>query len=153
MISLKMAMTLAIPLAIALLITFYLATLSYKTRHHRLKPPAERHLIACPAKPNCVSSKSTEESNAIEAFPLFENNKTQSREKLLTAIKKIGGEILIDDDQYIHAVFTSSLFRFKDDFEAEINDTQIDIRSASRAGTSDLGQNRKRVEKLRQLYK
>ena len=56
------------------------------------------------------------------------------------------------DPNYIHAVYTSTLFRFKDDLEVVLNTEHIDIRSASRAGSSDLGKNRQRVEKLRQLY-
>ncbi|MBT7632309.1 MAG: DUF1499 domain-containing protein [Desulfobacula sp.] len=95
---------------------------------------------------------SEKESQAIEAFQIKENNKQLSWENLKTAITKSGGEILIDDGQYCHAVFTSTIFRFKDDFEAVQNNNQINIRSASRAGKSDLGQNRKRVEKIRLLY-
>jgi uncharacterized protein (DUF1499 family) len=59
---------------------------------------------------------------------------------------------LVDDGRYYHAVFTSGLFRFKDDFEAVLDGSRIEIRSASRAGTSDMGQNRKRVERIRRLY-
>jgi uncharacterized protein (DUF1499 family) len=140
MISLKI-----IPVAIVLIIIIYLASLSYMTRQHRIKPDDEHQLKPCPNKPNCVLSLSEKESQAIEAFQI-------SWENLKTAITKSGGEILIDDGQYCHAVFTSTIFRFKDDFEAVQNNNQINIRSASRAGKSDLGQNRKRVEKIRLLY-
>jgi uncharacterized protein (DUF1499 family) len=91
--------------------------------------------------------------HAITAISLIDDNGALSWEKLIVAIQQAGGEVLVDDGRYCHAVFTSSLFRFKDDFEAELNDSRIDIRSASRAGTSDLGKNRKRVEKIRRLYK
>ncbi len=147
MISLKI-----IPVAIVLIIIIYLASLSYMTRQHRIKPDDERQLKPCPNKPNCVLSLSEKESQAIEAFQVKENNKQLSWENLKTAIIKSGGEILIDNGQYCHAVFTSTIFRFKDDFEAVQNYNQINIRSASRAGNSDLGQNRKRVEKIRLLY-
>ena len=148
MISLKF-----IPVAIIFLVIIYLASLSFLTRHHRIKTQGERHLTPCPNKPNCVFSKSDKKTHTIEAFQLNDNNRQQSWKKLIAAIQRSGGEILIDDGHYLHAVFTSSIFRFKDDFEAEINESQIDIRSASRAGKSDLGQNRKRVERIRQLYK
>ncbi len=50
----------------------------------------------------------------------------------LQQFKQAGGEILLDDGHYCHAIFTSSLFRFKDDFEAELGDARIEVRSASR---------------------
>jgi len=147
MISLKI-----IPVVIVLIIIIYLASLSFLTRHHRIKPENERQLTPCPNKPNCVLSQSKYKSQAIKAFPLIDDNKKLSWEKLISAIKKSGGKILIDDGQYCHAVFTSTIFRFKDDLEVILNNNQIDIRSASRAGKSDLGQNRNRVEKIRALY-
>ena len=136
MISLKIAS------AIIFLIIIYLASLSFITRHDRVKSGSERQLIPCPDKPNCVSSKSQQKTHVINAFKLLENNASISWKKLIQAIQQSGGKILIDDGQYCHAVFTSTLFRFKDDLEVVLNNDQIDIRSASRAGTSDLGQNR-----------
>lgn len=55
------------------------------------------------------------------------------------------------DEHYLHFEFTSRIFRFVDDFELLLNEEQkiIHIRSASRVGYSDLGVNRKRVEKIR----
>ena len=147
MLSLKL-----IPVAIIVLIIAYLASLSFLTRQHRLKPENERQLTHCPDKPNCVFSQSEQTVHAIQAFSLVEGSQPLSWGRLMAVIQQSGGEILVNDGQYCHAVFTSGLFRFKDDFEAELNETQIEIRSASRAGTSDLGQNRKRVEKIRQLY-
>lgn len=141
-----------LPVIIIILIAAYLASLSFTTRHQRIKPENARYLSPCPDKPNCVSSQSSQEVHAIAAFSLIENDQAQSWKQLIQSVKQTGGEILIDDGQYCHAIFTSSLFRFKDDFEAELGDTRIEVRSASRAGTSDLGQNRKRVEQIRQVY-
>jgi uncharacterized protein (DUF1499 family) len=141
-----------IPVVIIVLILAYLASLSFTTRQHRIKPEKARLLSPCPDKPNCVFSQSSQELHAIAAFALIEHNRPQSWKQLTRAVKQSGGEILIDDGQYCHAVFTSSLFRFKDDFEARLGESQIEVRSASRAGTSDLGQNRKRMERIRQLY-
>lgn len=148
MISLKL-----IPLILALLVIFYLAALSFSTRHSVVKAENERLLAACPDKPNCVSSQASDPLHKIDALPLLANNPENSWEKLVTAIRELGGEIIVDDGKYCHAVFTSTLFRFKDDFEAVLNESEISIRSASRAGTSDLGANRKRVQKIRNLYK
>jgi len=139
-------------LVVVMLIIAYLAGLSFSTRQHRLKPENERHLSHCPEKPNCVFSRSDQQMHAIPAFVLLQGNISLSWEKLIAVIQQGGGEILVNDGRYCHAVFTSGVFRFKDDFEAELNEARIDVRSASRAGTSDLGQNRKRVENIRRLY-
>jgi uncharacterized protein (DUF1499 family) len=51
---------------------------------------------------------------------------------------------------YVHAVFTSRLMRFKDDVEF-VFDTEagvIHFRSASRVGRSDWGVNRDRMERF-----
>jgi uncharacterized protein (DUF1499 family) len=57
-------------------------------------------------------------------------------------------------ENYIHAEFTSLIFRFVDDVEFLYNPLKnvIDVRSASRVGYSDLGVNRARVEKIRSKY-
>lgn len=51
---------------------------------------------------------------------------------------------------YIHAEFTTLLFRFVDDVEFAIDASarRVDFRSASRVGYSDLGTNRRRMEAL-----
>jgi uncharacterized protein (DUF1499 family) len=62
--------------------------------------------------------------------------------------------VITVSDSYLHAEFTSLIFRFVDDVEFVIdNDAKvIHVRSASRLGTSDLGVNRKRVEEIRRLW-
>jgi len=54
---------------------------------------------------------------------------------------------------YLHAEFTSQVFRFVDDVEFLIDEPAhvIHFRSASRIGRSDLGANRARMERLRRL--
>lgn len=51
---------------------------------------------------------------------------------------------------YLHAEFTSLVFRFVDDVELILDPgtRRIDFRSASRTGYSDLGVNRRRMETL-----
>lgn len=146
-----MSLKLILPLLL-LLVVSYLAGLSFLSRYDRVKPEGQRNLEPCPGKPNCVFSLAKGDSHAIKAFPLMQNNLSLSWKRLISAIEQNGGKILVDDGNYCHAVFTSRVFRFKDDFEAKSGQTHIDVRSASRAGSSDLGQNRKRVEKLRTTY-
>ena len=53
-------------------------------------------------------------------------------------------------DRYLHATFTSRLFRFVDDVEFRVDESQglLHFRSASRMGYSDLGVNRKRMQEF-----
>jgi uncharacterized protein (DUF1499 family) len=59
--------------------------------------------------------------------------------------------IIHDEPGYIHAEFSSNIFKFVDDVEFVLNaETQrIDYRSASRFGYYDFGANRRRLEKVR----
>jgi uncharacterized protein (DUF1499 family) len=63
-------------------------------------------------------------------------------------------EIVTAENNYIHATFTSFLFRFVDDVEFSFDDETkvINVRSASRTGYSDLGVNRRRVEEIRKRF-
>ncbi|MBP1699934.1 MAG: hypothetical protein H6Q41_5122 [Deltaproteobacteria bacterium] len=66
----------------------------------------------------------------------------------------MGGKIQKEQDGFLWATFTSRVFRFVDDVEFRMVSTagMIYVRSGSRVGYSDLGVNRKRVEKLRTLF-
>ncbi len=145
-------MFIKILVGIALFILCYFAVISFLTRIDPIKPQTERQLKPCPDKPNCVLSHSTIKRETIEPFAFIDNDPKLSWQRLTQVIEQSGGIVIINDPSYLHAVFTSRIFRFKDDLEAELSDKHIDVRSASRAGTSDLGQNRKRIEQLRALY-
>jgi len=73
----------------------------------------------------------------------------------LQVIEESGGEITISDGEYLAATFSVSLFGFIDDVECRLDTSKnrIQIRSASRVGYSDLGVNKKRVEKMTRLFK
>lgn len=55
-----------------------------------------------------------------------------------------------EENNYIHAEFTSRILRYVDDVEFLLGPQAIEVRSASRLGYSDLGANRARVEQLRE---
>jgi len=66
-------------------------------------------------------------------------------------------KILTDKEDYIRVEFTSALFRFVADDEFYLlneksDETIIHVRSASRVGSSDLGANRKRIERIRSKF-
>lgn len=100
----------------------------------------------CPKKPNCVSSF---ESNDHYITPLKTNlSFTEVKKKLK---KQSGFKLISTTKNYMHFTYTSSVFSFVDDIELLFIDDLIHIRSASRVGYSDLGSNKKRVEKIREI--
>jgi len=112
-------------------------------------------LAPCPETPNCVSSQSTDREHAIEPLSY-----STSKEEALADLKKIIGQmkrarITEERDGYIHAEYTSAIWRFVDDVEFFVDESAhvIQVRSASRLGKSDLGVNRKRIESLRAAWK
>lgn len=112
-------------------------------------------LARCPDKPNCVCSEQIDDTRHFIAPIVVPDNITLN---ILSVAREIildmGGTIQAETDQYLAATFTSAVFGFVDDFEIRIDPTRnvIHIRSASRVGHSDMGVNRKRAERFRQLY-
>jgi len=108
-------------------------------------------LAACPDLPNCVSSQSTDPRHAIDPLR-YEGTAEKARGLLIEAVSGMKrARIVAAEERYIHAEFTSALFRFVDDVEFLLDDgtRTIHVRSASRVGYSDLGVNRRRVEEIR----
>ena len=112
-------------------------------------------LAPCPAPPNCVSSQSNDTVHATDPLS-FTGTGAEAHAalgKVILSMKR--SRIITDIDSYIHAEFTSAIFRFVDDVEFwfDENAKVIHVRSASRLGSSDMGVNRKRVEELRARWK
>ncbi len=115
-------------------------------------------LTQCPTTPNCVSSQAKDKKHYIEPMltagtPLEVKNHIL---KILTEFKR--SKIIVAEENYIKAQFTSKVFRFVDDVELYFPDTKskemtIHVRSASRVGRSDFGVNRKRIEQIRSKLK
>ena len=108
-------------------------------------------LAPCPSSPNCVSSQSPDDAHRIA--PLTYSGRAADAMKKLTAIVQTfpRTSVITISDSYLHAEFTSAIFRFVDDLEFLVDETAevIHVRSASRMGYSDLGMNRKRIEQIR----
>ena len=109
-------------------------------------------LAPCPATPNCVSSlEPAGSSHHVAPLSLA----VPPGEAWPVVVEVMRGwprtEIASAGATRLHAVARSALFRFADDVELRLDADagRIDVRSASRVGRSDLGVNRRRVEKLR----
>ncbi|MBF0265583.1 MAG: DUF1499 domain-containing protein [Gammaproteobacteria bacterium] len=103
-------------------------------------------LKPCPKKLNCINTEYSDDTDHY-AKPLFfpADKATDILKQSKNIILSMGGEIEKERVNYIHATFTSKIFRFVDDFEIRIDDV-LHIRSASRIGSSDFGVNKERVE-------
>lgn len=109
----------------------------------------------CPPSPNCVCTQASSADHRISPIPMGE----LSADEAMTRLKRILSglprvRIITADERYLHAEFTSLLFRFVDDVEFLIDEDrrEVHFRSASRVGYSDLGANRARMEQLRRLF-
>jgi uncharacterized protein (DUF1499 family) len=110
-------------------------------------------LSACPPTPNCVSTQ------AVQSFqflpPLLWSG---SAEQALAGIQAIialepRAEIVVTQDNYLHAVFRSPTMAYPDDVEFYVDEAAglIHFRSAARLGSGDAGVNRQRMQRLSAL--
>lgn len=126
----------------------------------------------CPESPNCVNSFADpdDRTHYIEpiAFPAWASGSSQSATedtsasdgtRVLDALQEVLSTwarttIETRNDKYIHVRAVSLVMRFVDDMELLLDEEKrvVHVRSASRAGYSDLGVNRKRVERLRSEF-
>jgi uncharacterized protein (DUF1499 family) len=110
-------------------------------------------LRGCPATPNCVCSDVADKRHRIEPLVL-----AVSADQAWSATRgALGGlpgvHITTDGADYLHAECKSAVFGFVDDLELYLRSVEgvIAVRSAARLGYSDLGANRRRVERLRAM--
>ena len=111
-------------------------------------------LAACPDSPNCVSSQATDSEHEMPPITLTATGNTNqtATEKIKSVIAKHfpRAKLVSEKEDYLYYQFTSLIFRFVDDVEFSVDseNQRIDFRSASRVGHSDMGKNRKRMEKI-----
>ncbi len=125
------------------------------------KPPSaigvtDGRLAPCPGRPNCVSSMAVDDrEHYVEPFA-YSIEKRQAHEVLRQVISSLGRATIVEQlDEYLRVEFKSRIFRFVDDVEFYFprNESLIHVRSASRVGYSDMGVNRKRIERIRSQFR
>jgi uncharacterized protein (DUF1499 family) len=107
-------------------------------------------LAPCPKSPNCVSTYADNPKQHMPPIPLAEPAE-QALAKLQLIIRDMPNSRIVSvTDNYLHAEFATSLFRFVDDVEFLIDEEKkaIHFRSASRVGYSDFGVNRRRMTEI-----
>lgn len=124
-------------------------------------------LAECPDSHACVSSHAGSEKYYIEPLE-YTSGRRYARRDLLRVIDAFGdAKIVSNHRNYIRATFPSQAVRDERDSEyyfepeAAVDDVEfyfppgervIHVRSASRLGLLDLGENRKRIERIRELF-
>ena len=107
----------------------------------------------CPDRDNCVSSQSSEKKHHVDPLP-YEVSRENALKHLKQVINSMERTRIVEErDDYLLVEFTSAVMGFVDDVEFYFPDEPvIHIKSASRIGRYDFGVNRKRVEKIRELF-
>jgi len=128
--------------------------LSIDSRRARETGLLNGKLRPCPGTPNCVVSENSGKDSYIEPLT-FSGEPGAAWEHAKEALTGLGGRIEKNTGDYLWATFRSRIWRFVDDTELRLDAAGkvIHVRSASRVGKGDLGVNRKRIERLRNLFK
>ena len=141
-------------IGIILLTGIIFAVLSISSRNQPELGLLNGQLRACPSTPNCVCSEPAVESTFVEPL-IYSATSEDAWKRMKQVIVETGGKILTEQGVYLHARYETSLMRYIDDVELRLDENKqvIHIRSASRVGHSDMGENRKRVTRIRIAFK
>ncbi len=114
----------------------------------------DQKLHELPNTPNGVSSQTAQLDKKVEPIP-FKETIDLTRNTIINAINEVPGAKVVEaEDNYIYAVFTSKLMKYRDDVEFLLDSESqlIQFRSQSRAGVGDHGVNRNRYNQFVELY-
>ncbi len=106
--------------------------------------------IDCPKSPNCVWSQTSEGKAAIDPIS-FKGNLQVAQQKLIQLIESdFKATMVKHEGPYIQYEFKAMMFVDDVEFYFDEKRRLIHFRSASRKGHSDMGANRRRMEKIRE---
>ncbi len=108
----------------------------------------------CPNTPNCVSTQATDAKHKISPIS-YSGTMSEAKEKIIKIVNSLKRtKIITNTENYIHAEVRTATFKFVDDVEFLFDDSEkfIQFRSRARSGHSDMGVNRKRMEKIREMF-
>ena len=111
----------------------------------------EGRLSPCPASPNAVSSHTESAEHWVPPLPAH-GTPTEALRRCRTAcLAEPGTRLVSETNVYLRFEVVTRWWRFIDDLECLYDPLSnvIQVRSASRIGHSDLGTNRRRIERIR----
>jgi uncharacterized protein (DUF1499 family) len=117
----------------------------------------EGKFYPCPKRHVCVSSQAPKDDDTHYMEPMtFEGSLKEAKKNILKIINSMSRtKILEETENYIHSLFTTFLFRFKDDVEFyfDKDNNLIHFKSQSRIGGYDWNKNQKRMKKIKEKYR
>lgn len=122
--------------------------------NHENEHLVDGKLKPCPDSPNCVCSEYSGNAHWIEPL-IFPGDPDAAWARLIGILQDQPRTTIVSQtDDYIEARARTRILRFEDVLEFRLDRAarQINVRSASKVGYSDLGANRRRVESLRKLF-
>ena len=111
-------------------------------------------ITPCPKTPNCVSSVDTGRGHFIKPLN-FTGSAKDAQYRLLNILNDLNrARVITFEENVIQVEFISTVLGFVDDVEFHFDDIKkiVHVKSASRVGFSDLGVNRRRIEKIRKQF-
>lgn len=108
-------------------------------------------LPVCGETPNCICSQDSRNKFSIKSLK-GSSSIEDDKKKLKKICFDLGAELLEENKNYLHFLFKTRVFRFKDDVEFLLTKNSIEMRSSSRIGHYDFKANKKRLEKISSLF-
>jgi len=138
-------------LLLAALILVSLVALSIASRR---RPPSgliEGRLRPCATGIDCLSSQAQESERRVPPLRIQGDPHDAFGSLVVRVAEWPRCELLHLEDTYAHFELVSLLLRLRGDLELQLDlqEGVIHLRAASRVGRSDLGTNRRRIERLR----
>ena len=109
-------------------------------------------LTDCPSSPNCVSSQARDEAHRIEPLVFKDEPEPAFARLKQILVRRRNTTIIEERPSYLRVEFHTLLFTDDGEFLLDVEQRLIQVRSASRLGYSDLGENRSRLEEIRQSF-
>ena len=112
-------------------------------------------LRPCPDSPNCVCSEYPGIAHSIEPLR-FSGDAGAAWTRLISILNDQPRTTIVEQtEDFIEARVRTRFFRFEDvlEFRMDRSVGQVQVRSGSKVGYSDLGTNRRRIESLRSLFR
>ena len=106
-------------------------------------------LAACPDSPNCVSSRALDARHRIEPLATGDDPDAAFARLIDIVRRRPDATVMEQTHTYLRVELRTTWFIDDAEFLLDREHRQVQIRSASRVGYSDLGLNRRRIEELR----
>lgn len=111
-------------------------------------------LAPIPDSPNAVSTQSGKPSQRMPAIAMNDIPGGEMMQQIKTIVATLPRTKVVDATKnYLHVEFRSLIFRFTDDVEFYVGESNnnVDFRSASRVGYYDLGVNNRRMQRVTRM--